>query len=741
MTTTRFTWGRRWTRMLLGISLIATVVPLWSQPASAATGPTLTVDAAADNHHIDPRIYGINGYLLDPVLAAEIDLPIERSGGDGASEYNPVLSTTSQAANWYYQIFKDTSAPDQIPRNNLEGRDTMLTLPAMGWVANAPGHAANPAINACAYPLTVYPGQTMHDSENDPSNDNNCGSGWVCPAGTTAVNKDADGNPLDPSNNANSFGFGESRCELPNHTLVAPNRIEGNDPTLGDACPGGRPNPGPEPYRCNAPAAMDAAWVQSLVNQYGTAANGGVEFWSLDNEPDLWQDTHHHVHPQCVSYDEIFTHNRDAAAALKSVDPTAKTLGPVASDIVGSIDVRYDNPNENPGTCSIHSDPSPDRAAKGDFVPWYLAQMHQYEIDHGVRLLDVLDQHFYPQADGVVFQPAGDAATQARRLRSTRSLWDPSFVDEGWQPDVYPDLRIEQIPRMKRWIAQNYPGTKTAITEYNFGGLDDVNGALAQADVLGIFAREGLDIATFWPDNGGFTSDMPGANGFKIFRNYDGNGSKFGDTWVKSTSGNAANGSQGDLAVYSAKRADGALTTLVINKTTQPLTSTLNVNNYNPAAQAEVWRYSGANNTAILHQPNVSVTPAGAMSTTYPANSMTLLVMPQRTTTPTTLTAQGIVLHVGNPFPINPNVFTPKATLLKANGQPIPGQPIVFTAGASTLCTGTTDAAGLATCTNTAGGALAVITALGYQATYAGNATYDPALAKGPLIKVGGLAL
>ena len=34
-----------------------------------------------------------------------------------------------------------------------------------------------------------------------------------------------------------------------------------------------------------------------------------------------------------------------------------------------------------------------------------------------------------------------------------------------------------------------------------------------------------------------------------------------------------------------------------------------------------------------------------------------------------------------------------------------------------------------------------MITALGYQATYAGNTTYDPATAKGPLIRVGGLAL
>ncbi len=49
---------------------------------------------------------------------------------------------------------------------------------------------------------------------------------------------------------------------------------------------------------------------------------------------------------------------------------------------------------------------------------------------------------------------------------------------------------------MRDWVAKDYPGTKLAITEYNWGGQEHINGAVAQADILGIFGREGLDIGT-----------------------------------------------------------------------------------------------------------------------------------------------------------------------------------------------------------------------------------------------------
>src|SRR4029434_8958709 len=86
----------------------------------------------------------------------------------------------------------------------------------------------------------------------------------------------------------------------------------------------------------------------------------------------------------------------------------------------------------------------PDNIAQDDrddhggkpFVEWYLQQMAAAEAANHVRLLDYFDLHYYPQADGVSLSPAGNAATQALRLRSTRALWDPSYVDESWIKDT-----------------------------------------------------------------------------------------------------------------------------------------------------------------------------------------------------------------------------------------------------------------------------------------------------------------
>lgn len=84
-------------------------------------------------------------------------------------------------------------------------------------------------------------------------------------------------------------------------------------------------------------------------------------------------------------------------------------------------------------------------------------------------------------------------------MRSTRSLWDASYIDESWISDTAPGgVAVRLILRMKQWVANHSPGTRLAISEYNWGAPESINGALAQADVLGIFGREGLDLATLW---------------------------------------------------------------------------------------------------------------------------------------------------------------------------------------------------------------------------------------------------
>ena len=183
---------------------------------------------------------------------------------------------------------------------------------------------------------------------------------------------------------------------------------------------------------------------------------------------------------------------------------------------------------------------------------------------------------------------------------------------------------------MRKWVANDYPGTKLAITEYNWGGQEAINGALAQADILGIFGREGLDLGTLWgpPDP---KTQIPGLMAFEIYRNYDGAHSMFGDMALPSTSSD-----QSQLSVYGALRtADGMVTVVVVNKTYGDLTATLSLPNLTPNGTAKVFLYSNANLAAIVPQPDLTVTPPATRSTTssiaatFPAQSITLLVVPK----------------------------------------------------------------------------------------------------------------
>ena len=353
-------------------------------------------------------------------------------------------------------------------------------------------------------------------------------------------------------------------------------------------------------------------WIKYLVGRYGTAESGGVAFYNLDNEPMLWDDTHRNVHPNPTSYDELRDSTYRYAAAIKEADSGAKTLGPT---LWGWTAYFYSALDWEPGG-SWWNDPQ-DRNAHGGtpFVEWYLQQMKAYEDQHGVRILDYLDLHNYPQASGIALAPAGDSATQALRLRSTRSLWDPTYVDESWI-----DEPVRLIPRMREWVDANYPGTKLAISEYNWGALDHINGALAQADILGIFGREGLDLATLWSPP---SASQPGAFAFRMYRNYDGQGVTYGDTWIRSTSAN-----QDKLAIYGTQRSsDGALTLMVINKTGENLSSNLNLSGFSPGGNAEVYRYSKANLGAIVRRADQTV-GANGFRATYPAGSITLIVIP-----------------------------------------------------------------------------------------------------------------
>ncbi|GAA1719309.1 glycoside hydrolase family 44 protein [Nonomuraea bangladeshensis] len=359
-----------------------------------------------------------------------------------------------------------------------------------------------------------------------------------------------------------------------------------------------------------ADAAFTGEMVSHLVSQFGTAARGGVPIYELDNEPVLWSSTHRDVHPEAVSYDELGGKSTTTAAAIKAADPSAAVLGPSGWGYCEWVASGVDG-------CA----PGADAAAHGglNLSQWFLKNMKDYSDTHGgKRMLDYFDQHYYPQING-----GKDPESNAWRLRSTRSLWDPTYVEESWiGPSGVNAPPLQFIRKMKDWVAQYYPGTKTAITEYNWGALDDINGALAQADVLGIFGREGLDLATIWGEP---QPTQPGAYAFRMYRNYDGAGSRFGDVSVS-----AASGDQGQLAVYGAQRSrDKALTLMVINKTGGELTAPLSIAGLHGNAKAQRFTYGPADLGSIVRGDDLLVRQ-GRVTATYPANSITLLDLPTR---------------------------------------------------------------------------------------------------------------
>ncbi|MBA3534990.1 MAG: glycoside hydrolase family 44 protein, partial [Ardenticatenales bacterium] len=358
--------------------------------------------------------------------------------------------------------------------------------------------------------------------------------------------------------------------------------------------------------------AFVQAWIEHMIGKYGTAATGGVLFYNLDNEPMLWSDTHRDVHLEPLSYDELRDRTIEYAAAIKEADPSAQTLGPAEWGWTGYFWSALDW--EEGGDWWNHPQ---DRLAHGNIplVEWYLQQLRAYEQQTGTRLLDYLDLHIYPQGSGIFSANAGDNNTQALRLRSTRQLWDPTYVDESWINEP-----VQLIPRMKEWVADNYPGTKLAIGEYSWGAMGHISGALAQADVLGIFGREGMDLATLW---GPPEATQPGAFAFRMYLNYDGAGSTFGETSVRASSAD-----QEKLAIYAAQRSsDDSLTLMIINKSTTSLTSTVSITGLTEAAPAQVYRYSAANLSAIAPQPEQAVSPTG-FSALFPPSSITLVVIP-----------------------------------------------------------------------------------------------------------------
>ena len=269
--------------------------------------------------------------------------------------------------------------------------------------------------------------------------------------------------------------------------------------------------------------------------------------FSLDNEPDLWSSTHAEIHPVAVTYAELASRTTDYASAIKNVYPTSTIFGPVNYGWYGFMTLQG----------------ASDQNGR-NFLDFYLDSLKSADLAAGKRLVDVLDVHWYPEAQGDGTRITSDGDTEGlsdARIQSPRSLWDSTYVENSWIAGSLGNNAISLLPMLSSKIRAHYPGTKLSITEYNYGGSNAISGAIAQADVLGLFGRNGVFAAANWGLYSGAKSQLAG---FKSFINYDRLGSKFGNQGLFVTGETPVENS-----VYASTDSTkpGRTTIVVINKT------------------------------------------------------------------------------------------------------------------------------------------------------------------------------
>jgi hypothetical protein len=294
---------------------------------AGTSGVTVAVDAGANQHPINPQIYGVA--FASPADLAALNAPLNRMGGNSMTAYNWALNAQNLAADWYFESYPQASsvpgeeADTFVSDSRSAGAEPMLTVPLMGWVANlGPNRAILPSFSVAKY-------------------------GPQC--ATDPYDADA-GDGVKPD------------CATD---------ITGNDPN--------------DSYVKDSPNA-EQKWIKHLVHTWGKARSGGVSYYLMDNEPSIWFSTHRDAHPIGPHADEYRDKVITESAKIKSLDASAKIVAPEEWGWEAYFYSGYDQ--QYAAMHGYKNFPDHKKEQGGmDYIPWLLSQWKA--AGHPVDVLSV----------------------------------------------------------------------------------------------------------------------------------------------------------------------------------------------------------------------------------------------------------------------------------------------------------------------------------------------------------------
>ncbi|SDC55909.1 Cellulose binding domain-containing protein [Paenibacillus sp. UNCCL117] len=359
-------------------------------------------------------------------------------------------------------------------------------------------------------------------------------------------------------------------------------------------------------------------FVNFLVNRFGNASTpNGVKAYLIDNEAGLWSETHPYMHPAPAGGAEVLNKSIELAKAVKNIDPYAQIFGLGAYGFS-----EFYNMQQAPDWSQL----------KGNYdwyMDYYLDKMRRESAKEGKRLLDVLDVHWYPEATGGGVRVTrsdtnNNIEANKARIQATRTLWDPSYKETSWitgNSNFFSFLPL--IPRLQQSIDLYNEDTKIGFSEYNYGGENHISGGIALADVLGIFGKTGVYSAQYWKTVKQVSDAPYSSAAFRIFNNYDGNKSEYGNIKVQAETNNIENS-----AIYGSVFADSNnnLHLIAINKNYDyDMNAVFHIGGETYSA-ARVWAFD-SNSSVITERQPITQINGSSFSYTIPKLTVCHIVL------------------------------------------------------------------------------------------------------------------